>query len=91
MSDPSEARGDSVTAREILDKASQEIDTGLAKDPEVQAQMMHVMGTVYHNLGLLAQAQSLMSRTVAIKRRVLGPRHLDTLTSMGRLAGILAH
>ena len=47
VSDPSEARGNSITAREILDKASKEIDTGLAKDPEVQAQMMDVMGEVY--------------------------------------------
>ena len=34
VSDPSEARGNSITAREILDKASKDIDTGLAKDPE---------------------------------------------------------
>src|SRR6266849_2215272 len=31
VSDPSEARGNSITAREILDKASKEIDAGLAK------------------------------------------------------------
>jgi len=37
--DPSEARGNSVTAREILDKASNEIGKGLAQDLEVQSQM----------------------------------------------------
>src|SRR5579863_4364276 len=37
VSDPSAARGNSITAREILDKASKEIDTGLNKDPELQA------------------------------------------------------
>ena len=52
VSDPNEARGNSVTAREILDKASKEIDPGLSKDPELQAQMMHVMGEVYEKLGL---------------------------------------
>ncbi len=36
VSDPSQARGNSVTAREILDKASNDMGTGLAKDPEVQ-------------------------------------------------------
>jgi hypothetical protein len=40
-----------VTAREILDKASKDINTGLAKDPELQAQMLHVMGRAYMNLG----------------------------------------
>ena len=32
VADPSEARGNSITAREILDKASNEIDSGLKKD-----------------------------------------------------------
>src|SRR5208282_4453636 len=52
VSDPSEARGNSITAREILDNASKQIDTGLAKDPETQAQLMDVMGNVYESLGL---------------------------------------
>ena len=43
VSDPSEARGNSVTAREILDKASEDIDSGLARDPELQAQLTHLM------------------------------------------------
>ena len=54
VSDPSEARGNSITAREILDKASTDIDTGLTKDRELQAQMMYVMGKVYDNLGSLS-------------------------------------
>ena len=39
VSDPSKARGNSITAREILDKASNDMEKGLAKDPEVQSQM----------------------------------------------------
>jgi tetratricopeptide (TPR) repeat protein len=89
VSDPSAARGNSVTAREILDRASKEIDPGLSKDPELQAQMMHVMGVVYNNLGLYPKAQSLLTRAVDIQRRVLGPQHPDTLTSMRNLAGVL--
>src|SRR5262249_42204308 len=58
--DPSEARGNSVTAREILDRASHEIDPGLAKDPALRARMMHLMGTVYRNLGLFPRAESLL-------------------------------
>ncbi len=33
VSDPSEARGNTITAREILDKASKDIESGLARDP----------------------------------------------------------
>jgi eukaryotic-like serine/threonine-protein kinase len=34
---PSEARGTTVTARKILDKASQQIGNNLNKDPDLQA------------------------------------------------------
>ena len=53
VSDPSEARGNSITAREILDKASNDMASGLAKDPEVQAQMMAVMARTYQSCGPL--------------------------------------
>src|SRR5713226_1541090 len=86
VSDPSEQRGNSVTAREILDKASKDIETGLAKDPETQAQMMHVMGDVYEKLGLYPRAQALQQQSMEIRQRVLGPEHPDTLTSMNDLA-----
>ncbi len=86
VSDPSEARGNSVTAREVLDKASKDIDTALVKDPELQAQMMYTMGSVYDGLGLYSRSQSLLERSVEIQRRVLGSKHPDTLRSM-RLLG----
>ena len=89
ISDPSAARGNSITAREILDRASKEIDSGLSKDPEMQAQMMQTMGEVYDSLGLYSQAQSLFTRAVDIRRRVLGPENPGTLTSMCSLGSDL--
>jgi serine/threonine protein kinase len=89
VSDPSVARGNSITAREILDKASKQIDTGLSKDPELQAQMMHTMAGVYDSLGLYSQAQPLFAKAIAIRRRVLGPQNPDTLTSMSSLGRTL--
>jgi eukaryotic-like serine/threonine-protein kinase len=89
VSDPGEARGNSVTAREILDKASSDIDTGLAKDPELQSQMMFVMGKVYENLGLYPRAQSLLEKALAGQRRVLGPDHADTVKTLNELATVL--
>lgn len=89
VSNPSEARGNKVTAREILDKASKDIGTGLANDPELQAQMMNVMGTVYFNLGLYSQAHPLLSRAVEIRARTLGLEHPDTLKTMNNLATTL--
>ena len=89
VSDPSEARGNDIRAREILDKASQDIDTGLAKEPELQAQMMGVMGNVYMSLGLYSQSESLLRRAIAVRRQALGPDNSDTLKSMYDLSIVL--
>ena len=89
QSNPSEARGNSVTAREILDKASKDIDTGLTKDPELQAQMMYVMGMVYDNLGLYPRAHLLVQQAMEIQKRVLGPENPETLKSASSLVYIL--
>ena len=85
VADPTEARGNSITAREILDKASKEIDSGLEKDPEVQAHMMYVMAGVYNSLGLFSPARTLARRAVEIQRRVLGAANPETLRSASLL------
>ncbi len=89
VSDPSEARGNAITAREILEKASKNIDTELTKDPELQAQMMYVMGGVYAGLGLYGRAQILDQQSMEIRKRVLGPENPDTLNSMNNLGAVL--
>jgi eukaryotic-like serine/threonine-protein kinase len=89
VSDPSQARGNSVTAREILDKASNDMGTGLAKDPEVQSQMMAVMASTYQNLGLYARAHELAKRALDARLNLLGPDDAMTLESMSQLGWIL--
>ena len=89
VSDPSESRGNSITAREILDKASVDIDAGLAKDPELQAQMMDVMGNVYRNLGIYSRAESLFRRSVDGRLQIVGHKDLQILNSMENLGWTL--
>jgi len=70
VSDPGEARGNSVTARELLDKAAIEITTGLADQPVVQARLMNAMGQVYLSLGLFDQAGELLENSLARQREL---------------------
>jgi eukaryotic-like serine/threonine-protein kinase len=91
ISDPSEARGNSITAREILDKASKDIKTGLAKDPEVQSQMMSVMSRTYAGLGLYAQAYDLAKGALDSRLSRLGPNDPKTLESTGQVGVDLAY
>jgi eukaryotic-like serine/threonine-protein kinase len=89
VSDPNEARGGSLTVREMLDKAAKQIDTGLNRDPELQANLMDVMGVVYTRLGLLKSARPLLERSVDVRRRILGKNDAATLNSQNHLAWLL--
>jgi len=89
VSDPGEKLGNTLTAREVLDKAAHDIEIGLAKDPELQARLMHVMGMAYLNLGLYSRAQSLFQRSVQLSSSSLGPENFQTLKSRQKLAWTL--
>jgi eukaryotic-like serine/threonine-protein kinase len=62
-SDPNEKLG-TITAQELLDKAAKDIATGLSKDPELQASMMHVIGRAYMYQGLFQKAQSVFEHGI---------------------------
>jgi serine/threonine-protein kinase len=86
--DPGEARGNTITAREILDRGAQRIETELQDEPEVQSALMETMGTVYRSLGLYAEAVPLLERSLARREEVYGrndPLVGDTLNSLGEL------
>ena len=89
ISNPSEARGNTVTAREILEKASQQISTGLNNDPDLQAQLTHTMAQTYAGLGLYSRAQALTERALAIQRSRLGERNRATLETESDLAQLI--
>jgi eukaryotic-like serine/threonine-protein kinase len=86
VSDPGQARGESITAREILDKGAAGIEKELGDEPEVQAQLLLTMSEVYLNLGLYGRAEPLCTKSVEIRRRVLGDQHPDTLTALETLS-----
>jgi eukaryotic-like serine/threonine-protein kinase len=92
--DPSEARGNSVTAREILDRAANDIGTGLAQDPEVQSQMTHEMASTYNNLGLHARAHELAQRAFDARLSLHGaddPKTLESMTQLGLILHMEGH
>ena len=89
VSDPSEARGKQITAREILDQGAEKIREELKGQPAIQARLMNTMGTIYQSLGLYDSAAPLLETSLNIRQRELGPDHLDVATSLNDLAGVL--
>jgi serine/threonine-protein kinase len=88
VSDPSAARGRTITARELLDRGAQRLANELADQPEVQAQMMEVTGTVYQSLAQLDSAGALLEKSLAIRRKLPGNVQADiarTLWVLGKV------
>ncbi len=90
VADPGEARGNSITARELLDRSAAGIEQRLEEQPETQAELIDTIGGIYEKLGLYPQARPLLERAERIRSRRLGEDHPDTLQSRHNLA-VLAH
>jgi eukaryotic-like serine/threonine-protein kinase len=88
ISNPNESSGSKVTARELLDKATAQIENTPSKDSQVQARMMAAMGKTYMGLGLFQQARVLTEQAAAIQTRLLGPASPETLQSESQLGYI---
>jgi len=85
VSDPGEARGNTITAREILDNGALRIQRELSGQPLLRAKMMQAMGRVYTGLGL-SRAESLHVAALEIRQRELGDEHPETLESLLNVA-----
>lgn len=89
ISDPSEARGNSVTAREMLDKGATRIQTELAGQPVIQATLLDTVGTVYMGLGLYNQAKPLLNAAVAQRRDLREQNPAQLSESLNHLGDVL--
>jgi tetratricopeptide (TPR) repeat protein len=89
ISDPSEARGNKVTAREMLDKGAARIDHDLAQQPAIQATLMDTLGTAYMGLGLYPQARPLLERAVATRRSLRETDPIVLSESLNHLGDLL--
>jgi eukaryotic-like serine/threonine-protein kinase len=86
ISDPNETVGQAVTARELLDKAAKDISSNLSREPELQAQMLHVMGRAYLNLGLFARAEALFLQGIQASKSFGAEESRETLNMTHDLA-----
>jgi eukaryotic-like serine/threonine-protein kinase len=69
LSDPGQTRGETVTARELLDKASHDIETRLTEQPFVKARLEMTLAQVYQSLGLYGPALSLAESSLELRRK----------------------
>ena len=62
-----------LTARELLDRGAARIDSTLAEQPAVQAELRTVLGRVYGRLGLFDKAKPLLERSLEQRKGIGDP------------------
>jgi tetratricopeptide (TPR) repeat protein len=89
VSDPSEALGNTITAREILDQGARRIEYELEDQPAIKSTLLNTMGTVYMRLGLYGEASTLLERGLATRQELYGRRHPEVARSQANLGELL--
>ncbi len=88
LADPSETRGNTITAREILDRGAEKIRGDLADQPLLRATLMDVIGSVYLELGLFEPAEKLLEEALTTRQDNLSEDHLEVASSRQALASL---
>jgi serine/threonine-protein kinase len=87
--EPPDAHAGDVTARSLLDRGAKRIDTSLAAQPEVRAELRDALGRVYGNLGLYDSAAVQLRRALAERRALYGASQPEVAQAMDRLGVVL--
>jgi non-specific serine/threonine protein kinase/serine/threonine-protein kinase len=90
ISAPEQARGKTITARELLDEGAKGISGELADQPLTQARLMDAIGRVYQSLGLYEQARPLLEKSLSLREKTHGPTHPEVARSLQSLADLQA-
>ena len=86
VADPARANGRDVTAKDLLDRGAARVETELAEQPDVQADMIVLLGRIYRDLGEYDRAQPLLERAVALRASIFGRDAAQTADAMSELA-----
>jgi len=79
---PRRSRGDRITVQDLLETGAAKVDRELANQPELQASLLALLGSVYMEIGAADKARPLVERSLALREKVLGPDHPDTAESL---------
>ena len=87
---PSVALGrDTTLLREILDKTAERVGKDLKDQPEVEAELRQTLGQVYRDLGVYSPAETMLRRSLELRRRAHGDNDPIVAATMSDLGEVL--
>ena len=88
VADPEQASGGSVTASELLDQAGKRLESELASEPDIQADLLEAVARIDKGLGRLEPAEGLAKRSLEIRERVFPPGDASIGRSLATLGAV---
>jgi serine/threonine-protein kinase len=79
LSEPAQAKGPTLTARELLEQGTEKIELELAEQPEIRAHLWTTIGRTYVRMGLYEAARPLLEEAVEIFTRTGNPEGGEAL------------
>jgi eukaryotic-like serine/threonine-protein kinase len=81
-SNPYDAKGADYTVRQLLDDLSQAVGDRLKDQPQADAAIHATIGNAYSGLSLPQDAEPHLLKALELRRRLLGPNHIDVARSL---------
>jgi tetratricopeptide (TPR) repeat protein len=88
-SDPRTLRGNTITARELLDQGAEQIRVKLRDQPDMQARLLDAIGAIYVGLGMPERAETVLHDSMTARRSAGIVDSQPAARTMWRLAGSL--
>src|SRR5262245_36262074 len=88
VADPGQARGNVITARELLDQGAEKVVRELKNQPAVQAKLLDTIGQLYQSIGLYDREQPLLEEALKLRRQSLGDESTDVATRLNHLGEV---
>lgn len=86
LADPTEARANELTVREMLDRGAADVKRQLRDRPAVRSSLMTAMGRAYTGLGLPAPAKDLLQEALGSREKEAGATSRATTETRQALA-----
>lgn len=84
-SDPAGARGDTLTAEELVERAAAHAAL-LSSQPLAQARMLEITARLYRSLGQYAKANTILDHAIAIRRSVPADDQMELAAALDQMA-----
>ena len=78
------------TIRDVLDAGAEQVQKELAAQPDLQAEMLTVLGRIYRRLGIYDKAQPLLEKALASGNASAHPERVDLARTVHDLGVVLA-